>query len=664
MRPSQLLSPFRLGALFAAMLLPSLLRAAPPAGWEPVPPGQLAQAASRIEPGVGAEVLSWRVWVVDAASDGHLRQTRDHYVRLKIYTDQGAQAFSRVDIDYAARDVKVEFIAARTIQPDGTIQPLDREAVVRETLVKQKGEGLRRQSFAPPALKPGCVVEYRYREIRYDDEAAAGIYDLQRDIPIQELVYYVSPLVAEGWTLRQMLHHAAVIASSSMIDGYYENKVLAEPAYKPEPLSPPEYEQRAWMLQYYTDEALTTPEVFWDRFGREQWAWFDPYTKPDPETRALGEQIAQGATSEAERVRRLTAWIRHDFRLCRSDAPDSLRAAGLRKNKTLKDALRQKGGTAWDADMLFAGLARSLGLEARLLRVPSRRHWLFDRNMMNRVFIPSYEIGVRVDGRWQACDPANRYLPWDMVPWNEEAQPVLLCDSDSSRFLDLPTGAAERSCVSRTGTFTVAEDGTVEGDLTLAFSGHLNETLRWAFEGVVGAELDSTLLEETSWKDQAAGISGVELVRGHDEHEPLQVKCHLRLPGFAMVTGKRILLEPALLEARLRPPFTAGTRRYPIYFSFAWSERDSLRLRLPEGWKVETVDSPQPIRTAGLGGYECQARPSDDGRELVYQRSLRVGEGGLLLFPPGRYAEIKSLFDQVRERDQATVALTRASTGS
>jgi len=234
---------------------------------------------------------------VGAALAASPPQTRDHYVRLKIYTDQGAQAFSRVDIDYAARDVKVEFIAARTIQPDGTIQPLDREAVVRETLVKQKGEGLRRQSFAPPALKPGCVVEYRYREIRYDDEAAAGIYDLQRDIPIQELVYYVSPLVAEGWTLRQMLHHAAVIASSSMIDGYYENKVLAEPAYKPEPLSPPEYEQRAWMLQYYTDEALTTPEVFWDRFGREQWAWFDPYTKPDPETRALGEQIAQGATS-------------------------------------------------------------------------------------------------------------------------------------------------------------------------------------------------------------------------------------------------------------------------------------------------------------------------------------------------------------------------------
>lgn len=662
MRPSRLPLLFRAGALLVVALLPALLHAAPPDGWEPVPAGELALTRSLIEPGVGAEFISWRVWVEDGVSGSNLRQTRDHYVRLKIYTDQGAQAFAKVDIDYPLRDVLVESISARTVQPDGTVTPLGRKGVVQETVVKKKGEGLRRQSFAPPELKPGCVLEYRYREIRYDAEAAAGIYDLQRDLPVQRLVYYVKPLEAEGWNLRQMFFHVAPVSSPAPTGGYYEISVSSKSAYKPEPFSPPEYQQRAWMLQYYTEWELATPEVFWGRYGRERWERFDPYTRPDKETQALAGRIALGAASDQERVRRLAEWIQHDFKTSHSSDPDSLRAAGLRKNGSLSDAVRQKGGSRWDANMVFAGLARSLGLQTRLMSVPSRRRLFFDRKMMNSVFLSSYQIGVRVDGQWRSFDPADRFLPWDMVPWDEEAQPALLCDRDSSRFMDTPSGGPERSCLLRTGTFTLSEDGTVEGDVTLSFGGHWNATERWAFDGVTGAELDNALLEEFSWKDLGGKVSGVELLRGSDEREPLQVKCHLVLPGFALVTGKRILLEPAVLESRQRPRFSAGTRRSPVYFSFAWSERDSLRLLLPEGWKAGVVDAPQPVSAPGLGAYECRISVSDDGREIFYQRSLRVGEGGLPLFPPGRYAVIKSFFDQVRERDQATVALTRAGT--
>jgi hypothetical protein len=659
MRPSQLALAFRLGGLLAVALLPALVHAAPPVGWEAVPPEQLSPGGSTIEPGVGAEVVSWRVWIEDGVSGGELRQTREHYVRIKIYTDQGAQSFARVDIDYPLRDASVEFIAARTLQPDGSATPLDRKAVVRETVVRKKGEGLRRQSFAPPALKAGCIVEYRYREIRYN-EAATGIYELQREIPIQKLIYHVKPLRAEGWNLRQMFFHVAAASSPTPTDGYYETTIISQPAYNPEPFSPPEYQQRAWMLQYYTEEALISPEAFWRKHGRQQWEWFDPYTRPDKETQALAQQIAEGATSEADRVRRLAEWIQREFKISRPDAPDSLRTAGPRRNGSLRDAVRQRGGTSWDADLVFAGLARSLGLQTRLLRVPSRRRWFFDRRvMMHGAFLSSYEIAVRVDGRWLAFDPANRYLPWDMVPWDEEAQLGLLCERDSSRFMDTPVGEPERSCLSRAGTFTLAEDGTVAGDVTLSFGGHWNETLRWAFEGASGADLDSTLIEEASWSDLGLKLSRVELVRGSDEHEPLQVKCHLVLPEFAMVTGKRILLEPAVLVARRRPPFTAGTRRFPLYFPYPWSERDSLRLRLPDGWKVETVDTPRPVDAPGVAAYECQTRVSDDGREILYQRSLRFGQGGTLLFPASQYAGIKSLFDQVHERDQATVVLTR-----
>ncbi len=658
--PSPKVLPLPLLSVVLAMALaPSLVPAALAASWEPVTAEQLAQAKSTIEPGAGAEAIFQKVWVEDKLAGRSLRSTWEVYVRIKIFTDQAAQEYSKIDIDYPLHDVFIHGVEARTIQPDGSIVPLDPKAQVKEVVVKKKGEGVRRRSFAPPALKAGCIVEYRVHEVRYDAEAQVAAFDLQRDIPTQQISYYVKPLQLQGWFLRQMRFHTGAVPKEYPVDGYYETTVRDQLGFKAEPFSPPEYQQRAWMLEYYTDEKLTTPETFWKKYGRRVWDEIDIGTKPDKDVRAQAEQITSGAATDVERTRRLAEWVQREFKVCRSNDPDSLKAAGLHRNSGLKDALRQKGGTYLDADLTFAGLARALGLETRWLRVPSRRDWFFDQNMMNGYFLPAYEVGVRLNGKWEAFDPGSRYLPWDMVPWDEEAQLALLCDRDSSRFVETPVAEPGRSLVTRRGTLTLAEDGTVEGDLTLSFSGHLNEVMRSAFEDVSGSDQDSTLLEETNWKKAGVHVSQVELVRGSDERQPLEAKCHVKLPEFATVTGKRIIVEPAVLHARAGAPFTASVRRSPVYFPYAWSERDSILLNLPEGWKAAAVEAPEPVKAPGVAAYECRALVSEDGRRILYLRALHVGEGGSLYFPQGHYPGVKRLFDQILERDRATVTLTR-----
>ena len=652
-------APLRVGVLLVALLVPALLRAAPPARWEPVPPEQLALTRSTISPGAGAEALSWRIWVEDEVNSGQLRQVQDHYVRIKIYSESGAQDFSKIDIDYPMRDVSVENIDARTIRPDGTIVPLDRRTVAGEVVVKTGGRGVRRKSFAPPQLGPGCVLEYRYRKAQWG--VAAWTFDLQRDIPVRKLSYFIKPLEAPGWFLRQARFHTAVVTSPYPEGGYFETSVTDLPAYVKEPFSPPEYQQRPWLLQYYTMETLTTPDDFWKGFAHQWSRWFDAYIKPSKELVTLADEIAGGATSPVERVRRLATWIQREFHVYHDAPRDSMRAAGLRWNNTMRDALRQRAGTEEDANLLFAALARALQLDTRLLRAPSHDDWFFDRNaMLDGYFVPNLQVAVRLDGRWECFYPATAYLPWDMVPWDQEAQPGLLCDADSSGFVETPVAPPERTRATRTGTLTVADDGTLEGDVTLGFAGHLNEELRTALEGVTGAEVDSTLFDETDWTSTGLELSHLELLRGTDPREPLQVKCHVRGPQFATVTGKRMLLEPGVFHARRPAPFTAAQRRAPIYFRYAWSERDSLHLRLPEGWRVDGVDSLPPVEVPGTAGLECRVKVSDDGREIVFERAQHVGDGGSLLFARNQYAVLKRLFDRFHERDGAVVTLVRA----
>ncbi len=657
MRPHRIVFAPGLSILLAGLLLPSLLRAGPSEEWDPVAPEDLALATSKIEPGAGAEAIFWRMWVQDEFAGGDVKQSRDSYVRIKVFTEQAAQQYSKLDIDYPMHGVVVRDISARTIKPDGSIVALDRRGIVEETVVKRRGQGIRRKSFAMPAVGPGCIVEYRYREVR--SGVAADVFDLQRDIPIQKLSYFVKPLSLLGWSLRQMRFHTAAVSSNTPVDGWYETSVVGQRAYTPEPFGPPEYQQRGWLLQYYTDERLGSPERFWSDFAHTEADWFDGYVKPDKKAIALAEQVTSGATTDEERVRMLAEWLQRAFLICRADDPDSLRAAGLVRNTSLSQTLRQRGGTYFDADMAFAGLVRALGMQARLVRVASSLNWFFDKNMMDGAFLPSYQVGVRLGGSWRTFDPATRYLAWDMLPWDEEGQLALLCDADSARFVETQVANPERSQVTREGTLTVGEDGTVEGDLTLSFSGHLNEDYRRLLEGVPEADRDTTLLHELDWQEAGVHVSNIELRRGADERQPLVVQCHVRLPEFATVTGKRIILEPSILHAHAQAPFTASVRHTPVCFNYAWSERDSLLLNVPEGWTVAAVDALGPVNAPGVAGYDCQSLVSDDRRRILYLRSLHIGDCGSTYFPAKSYPEVKRLFDWIQERDHATVTLTR-----
>jgi transglutaminase-like putative cysteine protease len=630
-----------------------------PSRWEPVPPEQLAPDSSRVEPGADAEALFFRTWITDTYRADFYQEV-EHYNRIKLFTAAGTQKYGKIDIDVPVEGASIRDIQARTIQPDGTILTLDKKAVVSETIAKLRGIKLRRFSFAPPGLKPGCILEYRWREARTDFQFSLEL-PFQTEIPAREITYYTRPLSldAPGWYVRQMEFHLGSVLTGK--DGDYEmNRVLYQRAYQKEPFSPPPLQQSPWILQYYTNEALTSPEIYWPHLGRTEWEWFEDYTKPDKEAKSLAKQIAAGATNDAERLGRVARWIQRDFRVVRSSDPDSLRAAGLKPVKSTRDALRQRGGSSFDADLAFATLLRALGVDTRFLRVPSRRLFFFDRNMMAKGFIRSYQIAARLEGRWRTFDPADPYLPWDMVPWDEEGMDALLCDRDSSRFIVTSFTEPERSMKLRTGSFTLAEDGTVEGDLSTEYSGHLNREYRVAFDGVAASERSSTLIEQEGWSTAGMDVSNVELLNGSDLHDPLRIRCHLRLPGHGTATAKRIIFEPALLASRAGAFFTAGTRRHPVYFPYPWTERDSIRIRLPEGWRIESGEPPRRLDAPGVAAYQVKNSASTDAREVIHERSLRMGEGGTILFPVSAYAPVKQFFDLIHDHDKAAVTLVRS----
>jgi transglutaminase-like putative cysteine protease len=649
-------------ALTASLALLALARpdaARADKDWPPLPPEHKALSEPKVERDADAEALLWEVKVEDRLESEGVLSIRDHFLRVKVFTQKGAQEWSKREIDYPNRGVSVSDIAARTLRADGSIQVMDRKAISNETIVKTSSGSLKRISFASPGVEPGCIVEYRYREYRRDDDVYSSGYPFQLEIPVHRVVYRIRPISIPNLFMRQLTFHVAALSSPTAVDGYYETTASSLPAFVKEPDMPPEAQQLGFMVLFYTTSEQNTADTYWPVVGRERAETFDREIKADDHMREAARALVAGAATDRERVERIARWVRSDFRVVRSNAPDSLKAHGLKAASDAREAWRQKGGRYRDGLLVFAALARAAGLEVRWMKVPSRERIFFNRNMLSDGYLDSYQVAIRVDGRWSSFDPITRYLPWDMRPWDEEATMGLLCDRDSSRFVETGYSVPENTLRTRTADLQLEPDGTLAGTLRVTWSGHLNDAQRAHFADVRTDEIDSLATETQTDGGTTVRLSSVSLERGAEESSPLGMTAKITLPEFASVTGKRILVEPAVFQAHAKPRYTSTSRRHPVYYRFPWTELDTVRIHIPEGWKVEQADSVQPLSAQGVSDYAAAVMVSDDQRTILYVRRFRMGLEGSIFFPPQYYPGVKQLFDGIQKRDRVALTLTK-----
>jgi uncharacterized protein DUF3857/transglutaminase superfamily protein len=620
--------------------------------WRPLEPEHLALKAAVVEPNADAEALFWDIRVDDG---GQNDLVLSHYVRIKIFTDRGRENHSKIDIPYVS-GVKIKDVAARTIKPDGSIVELAKDDIIEKTVVKVSGLKLRTKTFAFPGIEPGAIIEYKWKEVISNASANNLRLQFQRDIPVQTITYHIKP--AGSMTVDVRAFNMDTPQFQKERNGFQVTTVTNMPAFREEPLMPPEDSVRSWaMVKYFS---ILSMLLGYPMLASQVYTGFQPYMKVDKEIKARAAEITAGAASDDEKLEKIFDFVRTNIKNTQDEnsgfTEDQIEK--LKENKKPSDTLKRGVGPGIDINLLFAALANAAGLEARVALLPDRGQRLFDRNVHIPGALRPSNIAVRFGTSWKFFDPGLQYITPGMLRWQEEGVDALIAD-EQPMWTRTPLSPPEKSKEKRTAKLKLDENGTLEGDVTVEYTGHLAVERKRLNDEDSPTQREENLKEMVKNRLSSAELTNIVIENATDPVKPFVYKYHVRIPEYAQRTGKRLFFQPAYFHKGIEPMFSAGTRRYPIYFHYPWSEEDEVTIQLPKGYSLDNADRPAPI-SAGISKYEVRMGISNDNSTLHYGRSFFFGQRDVLLFTVDKYELIKRLFDEISKADNHMITLKQA----
>ena len=652
--------PCRIPSIFLSLVVTLLCFVTAQAGddWKPIDPAHLAMKASVVEKDADAEALIWEVYIDDSQAD----LVFNHYLRIKVFNERGVESQGKVDITYFDR-WRIRDIAARTIKPDGTIVELKKDAIFDRTVIKVSGLKLKSKSFALPGVEPGSIIEYRYREVR--EGAYAGNLQLyfQRTIPVHLVKYYLKPSDELG-SMQAYTFNGNMPGFIKEKNGFSSVQMTNVPAYREEPRMPPEDKVRTWMLVYYRRETTVNPQKYWADVGKRLYDEFKPKTKPNDEVKKMTAEVTGGAATADEKLQKILEFCRLKIRNLSSDTSgvSTEERKKLKENNNPGDTLKRGYGTDNDIDMLFAAMATAAGFEARLSLMGDRSKFFFDPSFPNTYFLAGGEIAVKVGDEWKFYDPSGKYISIGMLPWSYEGVQALIVDPKEPTWVTTPVSPADKSLEKRTAILKLSEDGTLEGDVTLEYTGHFAVEKKRYNDDDSAETREKTLHDLIIARMSTAEISRIKIENVTDQVKPFIYTFHIRVPGYAQRTGKRLFLQPSFFHQGKGAVFSSSERRYPVYFHYPWAEYDEVTINLPPGYALDNAEAPSPVTAGDISWCKVSLAMTKDGKTLVFRRNFQFGgKNGSILFPVTAYPDLKRLFDAYQEIDRHTITLKQQS---
>lgn len=618
---------------------------------------EFALTTPQIDPSADAEILLFEKVIDDSSME---ETVTEHFYRIHIYTERGVDRLTKIELSHD-RNTNLYGIEARTLHPDGTVTELGRKDIFNREVLRSGSTRTTVKSFAPPALSPGVVVEYRYEE-RKSAKTGLHLLPFQPDYPARLVRYRFRPLnlpvIMPGFTLRSLSFNGPGAKLQADSQGFYPFEAKNVRTFKAEPMQPRMIQSVMAVVLYYSLDAPRTPAAYWKAESAKLHARMADTTRVTGAVKkALAGIIAPG-DPETEKLRKI-----HDFcrsRIVNRNRDNSGLTAAQRKklpvNTGATDTLKHGSGSSSNITTLFVALARAAGFDARLALANDRNIVLYTPSLLEPFIFNNLVAAVSVGGKWSYYDPGAGYLPAGLIDWKFCGTSALIADPKRGLIEQVESADATASQRRHEASLTLDETGALEGDVTVTYTGYFEAARKNSLDAATAEERKKLVTDEVQKTLKLAEVSAVQIDNAADPLAPLQVRYHLRVPDYAERTGSRLFVQPAVFRKGLPPLFQAATRTTPVLFDHHYAESDDVTITFPEGFDLEAGNAPDDLPLGQVGEYQVSITLAKTSRQLRHQRKFALHANTI---PAPYYAALKQAFDGLSARDNHVLTLKR-----
>jgi len=577
------------------------------------------------------------------------------YARIKVLTEEGRK-YGDVEIPYVRDTESIRALQARTIRPDGTIVEFD-GTVYDKPLVKTRDYKMMAKSFTLPNVEVGSIVEYRYRHILAYGWVFNSRWLLSQDLFTRRAAFSLRPsrdfALRWSWPIGLPEGTTPPVRERNMI----RMETHDVPAFVTEEYMPPEdvVKYRVVFIYEGRESAQADFQKYWAAFGKRVHKELTKFVRDPRAMRAAVATIVQPTDTPETKVRKIYARVQQ------------LRNLSFERSKTEQEAKRENLATIDDAaeawehgygdglqlTWLFFALVRAADIEAHALLVPTRDEYFFDPRHMNARQLNSNAVLVKLPDRDVVLDPGTPFTPFGLLPWSETAVVALSLDQEGGKWINTPLPKPEDARVERKLAVKLLPGGTLEGKLTVTYTG-----LEAAWRRVRLRNDDETerrkFLEHDVEADVPTGVD-VKLTNAPDwsgSEAPLVAELDFKASGWASMAGKRALVPVGLFSGSEKHAFEHGARVHPLYFIFPYQHTDEVVVELPAGWKVSSAPKPR-LSDMKVARYTMTSTPGENS--ITFKRDLMIN---MMVVQTKFYGSVRTFYQDIRAGDEEQVVLS------
>ncbi len=625
-------------------------------GWSTIPAAELAATSPRVDPGSHVEFTYRKLQVDDGGASNTIFA---YHHRLKIFSEEGVRRWDKVDIPYTT-GWRVYGIRARVVFPDSSVAVLDSSDVYTRMVFKDDRFSGYARSFSFPGLKPGCIIEYEWKE-RRAFWLPTLVVPLRAEWPTWRFDVTIKPF--RGLASQGMSFHANVPWEGKK--GELSLSVVDQPAISDKPFLAARKDFEPWVyLEYASELEMLEAKDYWGYRGGALVEANKEFINPKRrEVKQLAARIFEGIAIDEDKLK--AAYDYCATKLVNIEEYNTVyteqEVEDLKRNLDPSDTIKRGYGTRYDINAVFASLAAAAGFSTHLAAVENHQQFSYREGGYGGFNLSDWVVAIRYGQVWRYFDPARSFLPFETLDPENVAATTLQTDKKYYYFGETPDVAAEANTTTRLAEFAINEHGDLEGTVRIRHVGYAGVSRKRLFVALAESERKD-YVETNEWKSRLPRAKIDEFaLSGFDSREaPLVVSYRVSIPGYADVVGDRMVLRPSVFEVEKAPVFLDETRTEPLGFPFRYRTDDQITFTLPEGYRLEargTVDG------------------SGEGPMLALKTSLVVDiETGKSTFrrsfshkftkaAGSNYSNIKGAFAYVSNSDARTASFVKSPSG-